>query len=340
MRHLKLARIGLAKRLIFCYNETMKEKLTPETIKSKECKERFGCDTRLRAVFVRHAQKRSGEVFADEGGLSLSPISERGEKESEIFGERIEKPAQKGYAGRISPSERTEATFNAIEKGYTKLGEAGNKFKTRIRVGLFVGPSGEMEDIYSQKFSENKDKLLAKEGTKPEDFSKLSPDKQEEIAEAAEEPVVEEWIFNKKSKMHRLLPPEDSAARMAVMAGQYVRMPDKFYSGSELDIFNATHKTVTEPLLAEILVLPNGKKIKSLQEIGGSLGTLDSWELDIKNDEKGNKDVRLLLRRKMRTEGEKTEFEEKEYGVDLKRLEELAKRGIELNRKEKEEREK
>ena len=331
--------LELVERAVFWYNRVMKEKITSETTESKEYKEKFGCDTHLRAIFVRHAQKRSGEILSKEGGLSVSSISEKGEKEAERFGEEIGMPARDGRAGRISESERTGETLENIEKGCLKLNEKGKRFKTRIRAELYADGPDKWEKIYGKEFNKNKKNLLVERGLKVKDFSKLSPDEQEEIAEAAEEPVVEEWLFDKKSKIYQAYPPEYRAVKRAVLIWQYIRMPDKFYSGSELDIFNATHKTVTEPLLAEILVLPNGKKIKSLQEIGGSLGTLDSWELDISNDEEGNKDVKLLLRRKMQIESGKIEFKEEEYDIDLKRLEELARRGIELNKKEREEKE-
>lgn len=308
----------------------------PEKTYEKE----FGQETKFRIVTSRHAQKASGEVFAAEGGISASSISPQGKAEATQLGEVLDisiPPSGKGYGVRASYIDRTSETLEAIEAGFKQPPRGGDGERTRKivrKVELLAEMPEAMWKIYERKFDINRDRVMARQGKNPKDFGKLTPDEQEKIAETAEEPIVEEWLFDKTSELYRLYPPEEAAASVAVLYANYVDMPELFYSGTEATLNQSTHKTTTEPLLKEILILPSGEKMISLQDIGGSLGTVDSWELLVETDEEENKKVQILMRRKKRGEEDKLEFEEATYDVDLERLEELAQMQIDKNNQE------
>jgi len=314
---------------------------TSQEAPEKTYEKEFGQDTKFRVVTIRHAQKEGAEIFAAEGGISQSGISPQGEAESTQLGEvlNIDTPTSgEGYGARASYINRTSQTLEKIEAGFKQppRGEDGERTRKIVRkVELSaVGMPEEVGKIYERKFNNNKDRLMARQGKNPKDFEKLTSDEQEKIAEAAEEPIVEEWLFDETSEMYRKYPSEVAASEVAALYANYVDMPELFYSGTEATLNQVTHKTATEPLLKEVLILPSGEKMTSLQDIGGSLGTLDSWELLVKTDEEEKKTVQILMRRKKRGEEDKLEFEEATYDVDLERLEELAQMQIDKKNQE------
>ncbi|MBI5530796.1 MAG: hypothetical protein HY918_04880 [Candidatus Doudnabacteria bacterium] len=131
-----------------------------------------------------------------------------------------------------------------------------------------------------------------KEGKYPDtEFAKLTSDQQEEIAEAAEEPVIREWIDNPDSTLAKKFPPKIQAAKFANLFNQrHERIAQKLNPNSEIDLFNTTHKTATEPFLASGVLIreKDNQRITKLSDIEGSLKILDQWESITKTDEQGN----------------------------------------------------
>lgn len=306
-----------------------------ENIFSKPEKQEKGLNVKVRSFYFRHAEKASG-IVGSGSNLSKSLISEKGKEDSIELGKHIENPARDGYKIGWSGNERTLQTGEAETEGY--LGEEERKkFVTREKLELSEkNIPKEAGELYFSMWGENKKKILDELGIKTEDYEKLSPDKQAEIAEKAEEPVTSEWVDNNESELAKLYPQEKAAAHIAVLVRRDIKTPEKLVSGSSVDLFRITHKTITEPLLMKIIILENGEKPKKLEDIGGSLGLNEGWEIDSMTDENGEKSVKLFLYRVGKFEGE-LGYIKKEYNIDLEELERLADLGVELENRRMEE---
>ena len=265
-----------------------------------------GIKVTVHDYWIRHTQKKSGDVFnAEKSGISLSNISPGGAERAESRGRTL-KASLHGAKGFKSTSERTQESFDALMRGYAELNpDAPIREKVRIRQEL-MSPSGTPEFMkeYDEKWSANKKRILREgiaAGIYPDiEFSNLTPDQQEEIAEAAEEPVIREWIDKPESSMAKKFPPRIQAANFARLFDRHLRMANKLNFGSEVDLFNNTHKTATEPFLASGVLRrkEDGKQITSLDEIGGSLKILDQWESISQTDDLGKRTEIVLIRGK------------------------------------------
>jgi len=151
------------------------------------------------------------------------------------------------------------------------------------------------------------------------EFSTLSPNQQEEIAEVAEEPVIMEWLSGDDNELARLYPPEKVASKFAVLFNRrHERLATKLYSDSKLDLFHITHKTITEPFLVSGVLIrkSDNHRITRVEELGGSLEVLGNWESTVSTDEAGESAVAVTIRGI-------------EYTIDNNRLRELLNYGKE-----------
>lgn len=283
-----------------------------------------GRNIKIHNYWIRHTQKASGEVFNQAGtGISASNISPGGAERARAKGQTFvaNKDGAKGYR---SESARTLETFENLMKGYQESNpQSPVREKVVVREEL-LSSSGPQEwtDEYNEKWSANKNRLL-QEGISQNKypnvtFNKLTPDQQEEIAEAAEEPVIQEWIDNPESSLAKNFPPRIQAAKFATLFNRrHERMVKFLNSGSEIDLFHNTHKTATEAFLASGVLIrkADGKKITKIADIGGSLKILDQWESELTTDESGQPTVRIFIR------GE-------EFSIDKVELEKLAQEGL------------
>ena len=131
-----------------------------------------------------------------------------------------------------------------------------------------------------------------------------------------------EWLENPQGELAKLYPPHEAAARFAHLFNKrHERMAEKLISGSELDLFHLTHKSVSEPFLVSgaLIRKSDGEIITTLEQIGGSLGTLDGWESSAITDSEGKCQLTVNIRGQ-------------EYNVDSQMLRELADEGAELNK--------
>lgn len=268
-----------------------------EEIKNKlEEKElpKYGANIELRNMWVRHSQKASGEVFAIEGsGISNSSISEGGHIKASEFGSDVEdkKSFIKSYVSKV---DRTSETGGSILQGYLEENEA-KVFNERYRKELNAAPGNEeWLDLFNRKFTENKNGLLAERGLQPEDFSSLSPDEQEEIAETAEEPIMREWLDDPASELALSYSKDEAAALFAPLFNDHtLRIVEKLKSGSGIDLLHNTHKTATEAFLTSGVLIDEltGDTVNTLKELGGSLQILGNWESITRTDKEGAKNV-------------------------------------------------
>jgi len=284
-----------------------------QIILSRENQRIYGLNVKIKNHWIRHAQKMSGEVFAaDKTKISTSSISPKGAEAAYKLGTTYEglKDGTKAYT---STSARTKETVEKILSGYGATNqEADIRGEIRARSSLNAGGSPEFIKLYDTKWTENKKRLLAERGLALADFSKLSPDDQQEIAEAAEEPVIREWLDNAGSELAQLQNPEELASIFAKYFSDKHEMAKKLKNNSEIELFNVTHKTATEPFLASGVLIDSesGKKITKLEQLGGSLGILDNWDSEVVNDGEGKATIFVYLRGK-------------KYDVDMVRLKEL-----------------
>jgi len=294
----------------------------------------YGLDVGIKNYYFRHAEKASGLV-GGEGGISTSNISEKGKKESRELGSQLEKPARQGFKIRWSGLDRTLETGRAMTKGYLDE-DIGKEFTARQSADLlpeYATQYDQFVDLYMLKWEENKKVIMDEMGIEGEEYASLDPTQQAEIAERAEEPITSEWLGNPDSELGKLHPPEIAASYLAVRVRRDIKLADKLKSGSEVDFFNMTHTTITEPLLMEIVELEGGQKPKEIKDIGGALGLNEGWELDVATDEDGEKTVKLFIYRVDRS-GDNPQYNKTEYDIDLERLDELAVDGLRLTKKE------
>lgn len=296
--------------------------------------ERFGRNVTVHALYFRHAEKASGLVGSG-SQISASLISPRGKVQSESLGAHLGNllvPGADGVKIRSSLQPRTRETANAVVGAYqvpTKI----DKFHPRVKWELSADTQPKSySKAYIEKWEANKNKLMTERGIDPKDFSKLTPKEQAEIAEPAEEPVAEEWLDNPESEMAQLFPLEVAAAQIAVLVRRDMQTAGRLNSGSSVDLFNSTHRTMTEPLLMRIIQLPEGKKPEKLADIGGLLGLNDGFELRTETDQKGTPTVKLFMYRVKNRESDKPEYDQTEYGIDVTELNRLADLGLELKR--------
>lgn len=303
------------------------EKLPEKKLRQERKYEKsFGLDVKIKAFYFRHAEKASGKV-GDSSGVSKSFISEKGQQDSEILGALLPEPAEHGHKMAWSSLERTSETGDAMLRGYSPDNRA-KEFKKRVKIEL-LGKSVTKEflDLYISKCIKNDNEILKAKGLDPDDYPKLTPEEQAEISEKGEENVIEGWINNEDSELVKMLTPEQAAADLAVIVRRDINMPKKLKLGSRIDLFRMTHKTITEPLLMKIIILPDGGKPDKLKDIGGSMGLNEGWEINSFINENGEKEVKLFLYRVDKSE-DFPKYNKEEYKIDLDELNRLADLGI------------
>ena len=293
-----------------------------------------GRDVLVRNFYFRHAEKASA-VIGDvkTGEISKSAISSNGKRESLMLGNQMPELAEQievGWSGIDRSLETIEAKIEGDQK------DSRNIFAKEHPELAGLAPE-EWAKLYIIKWEENKREILNKRKISEKKYPILPPGEQAEISEIAEEPVISEWINDQNSDLAKLNPPENVAANIAVLIREDIEKTEELESGSKLDQLRGTHKTIMEPLLMRVLKLENGQKPKTLEEIGGSLGLNDGFEIDSFINQTGQKNLKFIMYRAVRSEpGEGITFIKKEFNIDLDELNRLADFGIELrNKKEK-----
>ena len=209
-----------------------------------------------------------------------------------------------------------------MSDGFREVSADVSLAKTRQKEQLTSDPPEKFVDLYGKKFNDNKNSIMAEMGIPAENYSELSSDQQEKIAEQAEEPIITEWLDNPASNLAEAYPPIDAAADFAVLFNRrHARMAKKLDDGSKIDLIHVTHKTITEPFLVSGVLIrkSDNQKITKLAQLGGSLEILAGWESEFSTDSEGKGET--IVR-----------FRGKEYIIDNTRLDELVKKGIERSK--------
>lgn len=287
-----------------------------------------GRNTEVRLTFVRHSQKASGRVFAqDLGGISASSISEAGKARARAFGEAklSGRALSKAYATKV---DRTRETLEQAFQGAgldAKILQDGKEVRSFFALPAQAG-SPEFNKQYEALMAPGRQEYIAKHfpGKK---FDDLTPDEQEQVAEYAEEPAMEWYLsFGDRRPDPGTPSPREDAARVAFKINRLVNLPDFIPEGKSVDLVSSGHKTSTEAFLKYVIQREvNGRKVtgfERLEEIGGSLKILDSWDLQVKNDPQGQKIATITLRRE--------NGETQTFGIDFEALRALAHEGAQL----------
>ncbi|HCC23384.1 TPA: hypothetical protein DF272_04400 [Candidatus Falkowbacteria bacterium] len=293
---------------------------------SGEKKER-GKNTEVCFTFVRHSQKKSGNVFIN-GRISLSSLSEGGRQRAQEFGRKVlsGRSINRAYATEI---DRTKETLQCALDG-AGVGSLILRKKDGM-AAFFDLPIPEISADANPKIGEKYVEIMNRRKAEymavrysEQKFDELTPDQQEEIMEFAEEDSIE-YLLSEGDEIdetgHRAS--EYDAAGVAFKVNRLINLPDFMPGGKAIDLVSSGHKTSTEAFLKYAVIQKNGKHgFDKLSEIGGSLKILDSWTLTVENDEAGRKKVSFILKR----EG----GDDQKFDLDVAAIKELAKLHMEI----------
>lgn len=284
-----------------------------------------GFNTEIRLTFLRHSQKASGRVFAG-AGISASGISEPGQARARQFGEEqlASREVDKSYATTVNRTRETlEQAFQGAEID-TKILQDGGDLHAYFALPAQKG-SPEYNKRYEKIMAPGRETYIA-EHFPGKQFDELTTDEQEQVAEYAEEPAMEWYLsFDTERPDTNTASPREDAARVAAKINRLVNLPDFMPENKSADLVSSGHKTSTEAFLKYVIQRTiDGETVTGfnrLEDIGGSLKIMDSWDLDVKNDEKGEKKITITLRRE--------NGDTQTFGIDLDALRELAAEGRE-----------
>lgn len=301
----------------------------PQIEPSGELKEKRGHNTEIHFTFVRHSQKSSGQIFSEgTEGISISGISETGKQRAEAYGnvQLSGRTINKAYATEVDRTRETLAyAFEGaqINPQILQTSDTARAFFSLPATSLSKKFMGQYEKIMLPRRQQYID-----EHYPGKEFGELTPDEQEAAAEYAEEPAVEWYLsFDNERPDEETPSPREQAASVAFKINRLVHLPDYMPADKSVDLVSSGHKTSTEAFLKYCIERKiDGETLvgfDKLEEIGGSLKILDSWDLQIQNDDRGEKRITIVLRRE--------NGETQEYGLNVSALQELAKKYIEAN---------
>jgi broad specificity phosphatase PhoE len=309
-----------------------------ENLDASKNLERYGRNIKIRDLYFRHAEKASGSV-GSAGEISASLISPRGAEQSKSLGEDLagaQKPAKDGLKIRSSVQPRTFETARETAVGY-RGSETEDVFQPRIKMELSSTDQTQPKawlDLYIKKWDARKVQLMKSRGIDPATFGTLSTKEQADIAETAEEPVMEEWIDQPDSEIAKIYPIERQAAQVAVLVRRDMQSALRLRSGSEIDRMAAAHKTIFEPLLMHMLKRPDGSRPQKLADIGGAMGLNDGFEIRTETDAGGTPRYEFIMHRVKDRDSDTPEYHDTAYEIDMAELDRLADMGIERLREE------
>ncbi len=222
-------------------------------------------------------------IFVRHGEKDKSgQLTYKGREQARDYGKGLnEKDAIKGYSSSI---QRAIDTTEEI----IRTAPHNKKLKTRIRDELTMPPLSEkFAKQYIQHCGEDKDESRGAD-----------------------------WYLRKRERVDKQSPTaKEMAEGFAYILKKNIKIADKLYPHSKIDLVHGTHMVFPESLLKEVIVRQvNGKKVrgfKSIKEIGGILSYTEPVEFITKTDDSGKKYLTL-------------NFRDKEYDVDMKRLNQLA----------------
>jgi broad specificity phosphatase PhoE len=276
----------------------------------EEQRENFGRNVKIRAIFVRHGEKVPSTTTWTEDVLS-----ERGIEESKRFGEKLEK--KKAIKAYSSDTERTKETARLIVES------SPTEKKMVQRVSKELGFYCSKEGNFVHEAMEIRKEIFG------EDFDNLPEEEKRKRIHEADGRITNYYLsFNDKRPDPQTYSPVETAAMVARRVDLYIRMVDKLYSHSDIDLINVSHDFPLSAFLKEVMLRNvEGKIIRGfekIEEIGGPIDFNEGFEILIQTDEKGEKSVKMI-------------FRGQEYQIDMQRLKELVEIAKALEKTEKQE---
>jgi len=261
----------------------------------------------IHSVFTRH-----GEKFHDINNVETD-LSPKGEELSREIGKN--RPAVDAIKGYSSDTQRTKATARAmVEESPTE-----NKLKQRIRDGLSMryNPNNE----FTKEAKRIRGEILGK------DYDDLPEEQQKARLDEYSTVITDNYLaLGDKRPDPDTYSPVETAATVAEILDNNIKMANRLKSNSEVDLINATHDFNVAAFLKEVLVRKiDDKKIvgfDSIKEIGGNIEFNGGFEVLIKTDSSGNKNLKIF-------------FRNQEYDIDQGRLSQLVEIAKNLRKNEK-----
>ena len=206
-----------------------------------------------RNIFQRDIYFRHGEK------LPTGELAPAGFEQAKIAGEEME-TTLKGPKVYHSEIKRAEDFGKTIQEA-TKSQKA---YKARMR--LEIGMTG-----YSKDFFKKWGELTKEKGANG---------------------VMQWWLdFGKEKPDPGTSSPFEIASCFAKHVLTHTKMPERYYSGSKVDMINGTHGSIIEPFIAFALkeqierdpINPKGKTL--FEKMGGAFATAEAFEVDTMIDE-------------------------------------------------------
>lgn len=245
------------------------------------------------------------------------------EKESHIFTPETERFGRNVeiHAVFVRHGEKNESG-ELTDEGKKQAAEFGKTLESRDAIKGYSSPVQRVIETVEQIIENSphdkklKTRIRTEIGTPPpsQEFNK----KFRELEKQGPDDAVKWFLsFGTKKPDAETVSPHEVAESFAYILTKYFKMADKLYSGSNIDLVNGTHQGLPEALLKEVLKRKNddGEELTgfdNLEEIGGALKFTEGMEFLIKVDEWGDKKLTV-------------NFRGQEYGIDMAKLNELAK---------------
>lgn len=196
-------------------------------------------------------------------------LSELGLEEAKKMGRKKEIPSS-GIKGYTSPFERASKTLEAILEGIKKQPQAPRIFKSRVRFELAP--------------------------PKWEHFEEIIP-KAKEIEKKEGEAGLFKYILSEPLMQKDL---ERWTSSLAFFIDKYIRMGNKLYSHSNIELLHVTHDIVIGDFLRKVAIVKDkeGKRIvmKDLDILGGNIKFLEGFNFEIYLDSQGEKHLKINFR--------------------------------------------
>lgn len=275
----------------------------PEAAEAK-----FGRNVKAVLEFMRH--ETPGKITeGPKAGMSADFLTPEGQERARAKGPAITEPAVKDYA---SPKMRAQET---VDLGLQNADEDVRVINQRLKCEAREASVGQRQE----------NEFLIR--TKPEldtakNFEKImAPAKawaEAEIANGGKRSLYDlivQYYLDHPEQSAELgtTTPQEAAEEIAARAGREIGMTERFYSGSNVRLRNATHGPKLEPFLQRVMIVDGQTGFKDLTEIGGVLNPGEGFELAVDRKGKGDENVNVRIR-----------FRGQEYDIDIAELERLA----------------
>lgn len=276
---------------------------------------KFGRNIKAVIEFTRHEEP--GKLPS---GMSADFLTEKGKERAAAKGKEIKEPAVKGYA---SPKLRAQETGDL---GLQNVSETVRVINQRLEELNVRRLNGEKESFKSRKGREQKPENTFLMRVRPEldvtkNFAAMMAEAKPWAGQQrangstrSEYDLVVQYYLDHPERAEALgvTKPEEAAQELAYAANHELDMTARFKNDSEVRLRNISHGPKLEPLLQQVMVQKDGQRgFRSLDEIGGSVPPGEGFEILSARDKQG--ELSATIR-----------FRNKDFQIDLKRLQELA----------------